>query len=235
MTKTLFQHSTIGALMDGMFEGTFPIEDLLQKGNMGIGTFHGLDGELVLIDGTAYQIKVDGAVLETNLPKHIPYAAVTHFDGENTLEITTHHTKDEFQDKMVEAFATENTFQAIQVTGTFNNMFCRSVAQQEEPYPRLVEVAKDQAEFRQETVEGTLVGFYTPKAYGTIAVPGFHLHFLSNNKDYGGHVLEFEINQAEVEWDTIETLEQHFPLRNETFMRSEIDYSRLEKDIAEAE
>ena len=235
MTKTLFQHSTIGALMAGMFEGTFPIEELLQKGNIGIGTFHGLDGELVLIDGTAYQVKVDGAVLETNLPKHIPYAAVTHFDGENALEITSHHTKDEFQEEMVKAFATENTFQAIKATGTFNNMFCRSVAKQEEPYPRLVEVAKDQAEFRREMVEGTLVGFYTPEAYGTVAVPGFHLHFLSQDKDYGGHVLEFEVEKADIQWDTMETLEQHFPLRNKTFMSSEIDYSRLEKDIEEAE
>lgn len=235
MVKKLFQHSTIGALMAGMFEGTFPIEELLQKGNIGIGTFHGLDGELVLIDGKAYQITVEGEVLETNLPKYTPYAAVTHFDGENTHQVTTHLTKEQFQDEMAEAFATENTFQAVKVTGTFKKMLCRSVAKQEEPYPRLVEVAKDQAEFRRETVEGTLVGFYAPEVYGTIAVPGFHLHFLSKDKDYGGHVLEFEIEQAQVEWDTIERLEQHFPLRNKTFMRSEIDYSRLEKDIEEAE
>ena len=218
-----------------MFEGTLPIEELLQHGNMGIGTFHGLDGELVLIDGIAYQIKVDGSVNEVEPSINTPYAAVTHFDGEHSIELTTHYSADTFKDKLVKEFTSENTFQAIQITGVFKKMFCRSVEKQEEPYPRLVEVAEDQAEFRRDSVEGTLVGFYTPKVFGAVSVPGFHLHFLSKEKNFGGHVLDFEVEKVLVEWDEIETLEQHFPLRNKTFMASEIDYSRLEEDIEQAE
>ncbi len=235
MMKKLFQHSTMGALMAGMFEGTLPIEELLEQGNMGIGTFHGLDGELVLIDENAYQVKVDGTVIEVNHPINTPYAAVTHFNGEHRLEMDSHYSADDFKDKLVKEFTSENTFQAVRVTGTFKNMFCRSVEKQEEPYPRLVEVAEDQAEFRRDRVEGTLVGFYTPEIFGTVAVPAFHLHFLSKEKDFGGHVLDFEVEKVVAEWETIETLEQHFPLRNKTFMSSEIDYSRLEKEIEEAE
>lgn len=156
--------------MAGMFEGTLSLGELLNHGDMGIGTFHGLAGELVLIDGTAYQIKVDGSVIEADQSMKTPYAAVTPFEGENRVKIEEFHSAEAFKEKLINQFSSKNTFQAVKVTGTFKKMFCRSVEKQEEPYPRLVDVAKDQAEFRREAVEGTLIGFYTPEIFGTVAV-----------------------------------------------------------------
>lgn len=62
----LLQHSTIGALMAGMFEGTLPLAEVLTQGTMGIGTLHGLDGELVIIDRIPYQVKVDGSIIKVD-------------------------------------------------------------------------------------------------------------------------------------------------------------------------
>ena len=235
MNKALFQHSTIGALMAGMFEGTLPLADLLERGDMGIGTFHGLDGELVLLDGVAYQIKVDGSVVEADSAIKTPYAAVTHFGAGNSFAVDAFHSKDAVKDRLVAEFAGKNTFQAVKMTGVFKDVLCRSVEKQETPYPRLVDVAEEQAEFRRETVEGTLIGFYTPEIFGAIAVPEFHLHFISAEKDFGGHVLHFGIEKGRVEWEMMERLVQDFPVGNRAFLETEIDYSRLAEDIEEAE
>lgn len=235
MDKRLFQHSTIGALMAGMFEGTYRLDDLLEKGNLGIGTLHGLNGELVIVDGLAYQVTVEGEVVELSNNQMTPYAAITEFNAEEQLVIRESETSESLQGKMLDHFSSENTFQAVKISGTFNFMHCRSVEKQEEPYPRLVEVAEDQAEFKDGPIAGTLVGFYTPEIFGTVSVPGFHLHFLSAEKDFGGHVLDFSIEEGNVEWQSITTLEQHFPVENKSFMTEEIDYSNLKEDIERSE
>jgi acetolactate decarboxylase len=221
--------------MSGLFQGSLSIKELLEKGDMGIGTVHALDGELVVLDGVPYVVKVDGSVAIAEDENLTPYAAVTNFSPETAKEFTEAYTKQQLHEKLQTEFASLNTFQAIQITGTFENILCRSVAKQTEPYPRLATVAESQAEFARESIQGTMLGFFTPEAYGTIAVPGFHLHFISDTKDYGGHVLEYSLKEGTAKWQTIETLEQHFPINNTTFMEDEIDYDTLEEDIEAAE
>lgn len=231
----LFQHGTIGALMAGFSEGSLTIEALLKEGDIGIGTLHQLDGELVIVDGVAYQVKIDGSVLEIEGRQSTPYAAVVHFQAEKSVEIDAPFTADEFKDKLRKAFSSLNTFQAVKVSGTFSKMHCRSVDGRQVESTRLVHVAKNQAEFTRKRVTGTLVGFYTPEFFQSIAVADFHWHFLSEEKDFGGHVFDFEIMDGVAEWQTIERLEQSFPVQNEAFMTSEIDYSHLLEDIEKIE
>lgn len=235
MTTELFQHSTIGALMSGLFEGTLPLNSLLKQGTMGIGTLHGLDGELVIIEGAAYQVTVDGDVNKLSGEEKTPYAAVVNYQAEDDLAIEEVVSGDELKKSLKQQFSSKNTFQAVKVTGTFENLLCRSVEKQTKPYPKLPEVAEDQTEFKRETVKGTLVGFYTPAIFGAISVPEFHWHFLSEEKDFGGHVLAFELEQGKATWQTIETLNQHFPLENKTFMEGAIDYKNLADDIEASE
>lgn len=235
MNKKLFQHSTIGALMVGMFEGTYQLDELLEKGNLGIGTLHGLDGELVIVDDRAYQVTVEGEVVELSGDEMTPYAAVTAFDTENEFTIQGKKMKDSLQEKLLEHFSSQNIFQAVKISGIFDFMHCRSVEKQEKPYPKLVDVAADQAEFKRESISGIIVGFYTPEIFGGVSVPGFHLHFLSEEKDFGGHVLDFSIEEGNVEWQGITMLEQHFPVEDESFMTEKMDYSNLKEEIEQAE
>ena len=53
---TLFQVSTIGALNVGVFGGVVDYANLKQQGDCGIGSFTGLDGEMVAVDGKFYQV-----------------------------------------------------------------------------------------------------------------------------------------------------------------------------------
>ena len=57
----VFQSSTINALLKGVYDGEVSFGELKRNGDFGIGTFNALDGEMIGLDGTFYQIKVDGA------------------------------------------------------------------------------------------------------------------------------------------------------------------------------
>lgn len=54
----------------------------------------------------------------------------------------------------------------------------------------LVEVTAHQPEFELHDVRGTLVGFWSPGYVKTLTVPGYHLHFLTEDRTAGGHLLE---------------------------------------------
>jgi acetolactate decarboxylase len=72
-------------------------------------------------------------------------------------------------------------------------MKVRAIPAQQKPYPALTEAAKSQSIHEYRNVSGTLVGFYTPVLFEGLNVPGYHLHFIAEDKSTGGHVLDFTI------------------------------------------
>lgn len=55
MPNTMYQVSTLQALMMGDYEGHISIRELLKKGDTGLGTFDRLHGEMILVDGICYR------------------------------------------------------------------------------------------------------------------------------------------------------------------------------------
>lgn len=235
ISQSLFQHGTLGALMAGLFEGTLSIEELLTHGNLGIGTLHDLDGELIILNGQAFQAKSNGTVIHLTGTETVPYAAVTSFESQSEIPFSEEITASELKKVLQEKMTSLNTFQAIKLTGSFSHMHVRAVPKQTKPYPRLVEAARVQPEYKQQNIKGTVVGFYTPQLFQGAAAAGFHLHFLSDDQQFGGHILDFTLAKGTVEFQTIETLIQHFPIENAAFMENEIDYANLHAEIEEAE
>lgn len=158
-----------------------------------------------------------------------PFQVDTHFDVRNI-------TDDEaLLDKIQHDALSNNIFIAVKITGKFETMHVRMMPKQEKPYTKLIESAKRQPEYVREQVHGTVVGFYSPQLFHGIAAGGFHLHFVDEDRTFGGHVLDFEMNSGSVELSNIETLEQHFPVNNQAFLDTDIDYSTIDEDIKEAE
>ena len=62
-----------------------------------------------------------------------------------------------------------------------------------------------------------------------------HIHFANDDRNFGGHVLDFEVDDVTVEIQNFETFEQHFPVNNKTFTETEIDYADVDAEIREAE
>src|ERR671910_3269594 len=79
---TLFQTSTIDALLEGKYDGDVSFAELEERGDFGLGTLDALDGEMIALDGDFYQIDSDGLVNPVGKTTKTPFAVVTIFEPE---------------------------------------------------------------------------------------------------------------------------------------------------------
>jgi acetolactate decarboxylase len=59
---------------------------------------------------------------------------------------------------------------------------------------------------------GAPVGFFTPDFLGSLSVPGLHLHFLSADRQRGGHLLECRTSRVRAGVQFISMLELALPM-----------------------
>jgi acetolactate decarboxylase len=185
---TLFQVSTAGALVEGLYRGEVTVGNLREHGDFGLGTFDGLDGEMVVLGGHFYQVRVDGMVAEVADDVRSPYAMVTRFPAGPEVELADCSDLANLHAQLDRLRDSQNVFYAVCVEGEFDAIHTRSVR----PTPEgttLVQAASRQQEFHMADMRGTLVGFWSPGYLQSILVPGYHLHFLSDDRRSGGHLL----------------------------------------------
>jgi acetolactate decarboxylase len=186
---TLTQWSTIDALLKGHFHGSATLSEVKKQGDFGLGTFEGLDGELVLLDGNVYRVDGYGKVSEPVDSVKTPFVAVAEFKADIKLDVPAGLTLAELQARVDAVLPSKNVFYAVRVMGAFAEVRVRSVAGQKEPYPTLAEAVKTQALFTMTETQGTLVGLWCPGFAKSLNVPGYHFHYLAADWKSGGHVL----------------------------------------------
>ncbi len=225
----LFQTSTINALLEGIYDGAFTLKELKQHGNLGLGTFNSLDGEMLMLQGVIYQVKADGKVYKIADSIKTPFSVVTFFEEDKTISLDTtldYKSLEKFLDKNL---PTKNIIYAIRIEGLFKYVLTRSVPAQEKPYLPLAEVVKTQPEFEFHNVKGTLVGFKFPEYLNGINVPGYHLHFITEDKKGGGHLLECETEKIKIAIDFTERLFVSLPETKEFYDADLVKGKDLEK------
>ncbi|MBI5381517.1 MAG: acetolactate decarboxylase [Opitutae bacterium] len=196
---TFTQVSAIDALLAGSYDGQMTLAELRQSGNFGIGTFHALDGEMILLDGEFYQARADGHIYRPAPSVTTPFASVVNFAPEKSTALAPGADWAALIAAADALVADPNALCAVRVRGTFRHVKIRSVPAQKQPYPPLVEVAKTQPVYERAEVRGTLVGFRAPPFVKGINVPGYHLHFLSDDRQFGGHVLALTLESGTLE------------------------------------
>lgn len=232
--KTLTQVSTIDALLAGYYDGVLKLGELSKYGNFGIGTFHKLDGEMIMLDGTIYQFKADGKIYKPDNNSTTPFAAVTNFKHDFSFLIEGSANLAEIENTIGEKIKNKNLFYAVKITGKFNYVKTRSVPAQSKPYKPLNEITKTQPVFERENEIGVLVGFKLPPFTSGINVPGYHLHFLLGDRSFGGHLLDAVIENAVVEIQQLNNFYMLLPENDSSF--GEIDLSKdRKKELYEVE
>jgi len=186
---TLFQVSTTGALVEGIYDGVVSVATLKEHGDFGLGTFADLDGEMVAVDGHVFQARPDGTVVKAPDDARVPFGVITHFRPERTAVIAPCPSFVALEAKLDEMRDTANLFFAFRVDGVFDFVKVR-IACKAAPDTKLLEATAHQAEFEYQNVEGSLVGFWTPEYARAVNVAGYHLHFLSQDRRIAGHLLE---------------------------------------------
>jgi acetolactate decarboxylase len=62
-------------------------------------------------------------------------------------------------------------------------------------------VTKHQTEWSLPAASGSVIGFRFPDLLAGVEVPGYHLHFLSDDREHGGHVLDLTMLRGSMQVD----------------------------------
>lgn len=219
----LFQYSIVTALMDGVAEKGLPVSTLLQHGDHGLGTFQHLVGEMIILDGTAYQMKSDGSVTTVDVGPAstavAPFAMATHFQPVQTTEAVLADKADLHGLLSFLLPEAHNLYLAIRVRGSFRNVTVRTVGGQSKPHEGLAEVGAHQtSKTFEESTKGTIIGFRSPAYMQGVSVAGDHLHFITADKTRGGHILALASDgEVTVEVAPISKFHLELPVHDEEF------------------
>lgn len=197
---SMVQVGVIDALLAGGYEGSLTLKELRGLGDFGLGTFDALDGEMVLLDGIVYQVPANGRVARPPDAVTTPFAQVTRLDGAESLllpSLSPGLDLKAVEARLDAALGDTNRFAAVRIEAGFSNITTRSVPRQTKPYRPLAEVAKEQSVFPFANVRGTLIGLRGPVFARGLGVPGWHWHFLTADRERGGHVLSFVLAPGE--------------------------------------
>jgi acetolactate decarboxylase len=230
----IYQTSTMGALLNGVYEGDVTIRELLRHGDFGLGTFNGLDGEMLVLDGVCYQLRSDGSATVADLDERTPFAAVTWFNPDRKIQVSEPCDRAALRSSIDAALESMNLMVAVRVTGHFSNVRTRTVTEQHRPYRPFTEATQDQQEVTFTAVEGTLAGFRMPDYEQGISVAGYHSHFIDREHRHGGHTLDYELVRGTVEIGVRSEL--HLSLqRTREFLDAELDQENLDGQIRQTE
>jgi acetolactate decarboxylase len=207
----LFQASTIGALLEGAYEGDVSFAELAEHGDQGLGTLNSLDGEMIALDGRFYRADVEGAISEVDPRTRTPFAVLTWFTPTVEVAVDEPLSYDDLLGLLDERLPDGTVSCGVRIDGSFELVHARSVPRQEPPYRPLAEVVGEQRVFDLRDVEGTMVGFRSPDYSEGIEVSGYHLHFITADRTRGGHVLNARPRRAVAHIDASTDLHVELP------------------------
>jgi acetolactate decarboxylase len=198
----IFHYSVLKALDNGVLEGDMTIGQLKKHGDLGLGTYNHMDGEMVVLDGSFYRISQEGKLLNPGDDTLIPYSIVTFYNEDAKFTLEGDITYPSLKAQAAEKLPSLNYFYAFRITGEFEYIKCGGANAQNKPYNRsLNEMLADRPVYVGRNITGTLVGFWCPAYIGDINTAGFHLHFISDDHTLGGHLMEFRAGSLNLGYD----------------------------------
>jgi acetolactate decarboxylase len=201
--NTLYQLTPYNTFTTGKYAGVMPYSELEKHGDFGIGTFDGLDGEMIALNGEFYHIPSTGIPVRAEPAQTAPYATITYFHADRTFTVSGLNFTQLKSYLDGQLGTSGDVIYGIKVSGSFDWARTRSPQKQAEPYMNITEALKTQAVFEVSNIQGTAVGFWFPASMNGVDYTGYHIHFITDDRTAGGHLLDCMINNATVEVDII--------------------------------
>ncbi len=211
--RRAFQASTLSAMLDGAYDGDMTFAELTRRGDHGVGTLNGCDGEMIALDGRFLRADHTGAISEVPPEAQTPFAVLTFFQPRHRFTAPAGSDFDRLCGAVDEHLGEEPIVHALRIEASFESVLCRSVPKQVKPYRPLAELLADQCTFEFREVTGTILGFRFPNLGLGLNVPGYHLHFVDSERRRGGHALECRTgpDPARIEVDDLASLHVETP------------------------
>ncbi|MFN7118690.1 MAG: acetolactate decarboxylase [Saprospiraceae bacterium] len=201
----MYQYSIIDALLAGVYDGNMTFGELKQKGDFGVGSFNRLDGELIMNEGKVYKMRFDGSIQPVADADSTGIAFVKFFKADTSFLFTNNNMTYAQLQEQLNNLLPPNKMYALRIKGTFKTLHGRAPAPASKPYPPLQQylTGGGQKEFHFTNTTGTCVGFLMPDYMARVNVPGYHLHYISDDHKNGGHIFEFTSDRLAIEVDFI--------------------------------
>ena len=234
--ETINQVALLQSLTLGYFDGSIKVEELKKLGDIGIGTFDGLNGELIMLDGVVYRADADLKINVVEDKITVPFSNVTFFQKDFAVKLKNIPDKNSLEEKL-NSFVQKhgaNSFYFVKIPAVFNEILIRSETKQKKPYPTLVEALEAaQKEKTFQNITGTIVGLYCPDYMSGLNTAGWHFHFISEDKKFGGYVLGLNIQKGLAEFDKTDNFNMILPKKKD-FQKLDLAQD-LSADIHNAE
>ena len=211
----MYQVSTLNALLLGYTRKVVSVEELLENGDTGLGTFENVDGEMIMVDGHCYRAADDGTVTEMPPEKGVPFASVSFLIGSRKFELDSVENIDTLKAllnlKIEEGFGL-NSMHMVRIDGFFEMVDARSENGLKSQHVELKDILNlNQKSFTFSNVAGTLVCLYYPDYMAGINAAGWHFHFVSEDRSKGGHVFNVIMKKGTAILDKISKIEMQLP------------------------
>ncbi|MBE6045792.1 MAG: acetolactate decarboxylase [Clostridiales bacterium] len=233
----MYQVSTLQALALGYTRSVVRTDELLSHGNTGLGTFEDVNGEMIVVDRHCYQAAEEGSITEMPPDIGVPFASVANLQGDRIFTLSEipdiEHLKMKLNLKIEEDFGL-NSMHIAKIEGDFERVDARSESAYRSHHVELKDIlGKTQKSFCFKQIRGTMVCIYYPDYMDGINAPGWHLHFISEDRKWGGHVFDLQMKRGEVHLDKINRIEIQLPSEPafDTYSLKEAS----QKDIKEVE
>ena len=131
MGNKVYQVSTLQALALGYSRAVIRVEELLQEGDTGLGTFEDVNGEMIVMDGHCYRADQNGHITVVDPQTGVPFAAVAKLYGEQQFPLKDmpdiESIRTELTRKFEEVFGL-NSMHIVRIDGEFTMVDDRSEA-----------------------------------------------------------------------------------------------------------
>lgn len=210
-----YQVSTLQALALGFSKPVITVEELLMHGDLGLGTFEDVDGEMIVLDGKCHRALNNGDVIPAEDERGVPFASVCRFHShrmERLGEMDTIERLKEWLTLRIEEEFGLNSMYAVRIDGEFSKVDARSESGTKARHVTLKDaLSVTQKAFVFENIKGSLVCVYYPDYMDGINAAGWHLHFLSEDKKHGGHVFDISLRKGDAAFCRITSVEVRIP------------------------
>ena len=211
----MFQVSTLQALALGYSRAVINVGELMQHGDIGLGTFEDVNGEMIVVDGCCYRANEKGEVTKADSSIGVPFSSVTYFKEDRSCEFEGVDSIDrlkEMLDLRIEEDFGLNSMHIVRIDGSFEKVCARSESGYRAHHVTLKDaLSKTQKDFYFDDINGTLVCVYYPDYMDGINASGWHLHFISEDKRLGGHVFDLSMKKGTAYFDKITSIEIKLP------------------------
>jgi len=200
------QMSQVGifsVLKTGDYNQITTVDEMNAYGDFGVGGFESMDGELIQLNGTVYQVTSDGVVHTPPGDTGVTFMNTVRFNPELMHKFSKPTNLSGLENELTQSFPSKDNIYAIRVDGIFPNMTVRSVPVQQKPYPPLEAVITNQSVFNLTNTTGTISGFWYPDWMDGVNYAGYHLHYISADRTAGGHILDFSMQNGTAMMDPI--------------------------------